>query len=204
MTAASFDIMPSTAEPHPDANFSIVSAIRTIRGERVILDVDLATIYGVETKVLNQAVRRNRVKFPRDFIFQLTENEVLAQNRSQFVTGSTQRHRGLQSLPYAFTEHGAIMAATILKSPQAVQMSVFVVRAFVKMRAALSDTRELARKLAALEKELTARLDTHETAIVGVLQRIMALLDPPAAAMEQPKREIGLHAHLPSPPVDKD
>ena len=176
---------------------AISSAIRTIRSERVILDVDLATIYGVETKVLNQAVRRNRDKYPRDFIFQLTENETLAQNRSQFVTGSTQRHRGLQSLPYAFTEHGAIMAATILKSPQAVQMSVFVVRAFVKMRAALSDTRELARKLASLEKEPTARLDTHETAIVGVLQRIMALLDPPAAAVDHPKREMGFHAHLP-------
>ncbi len=204
MPAASIDTMTSTAAPHPDTKFSISSAIRTIRGERVILDVDLATIYGVETKALNQAVRRNRGKFPRDFIFQLTENEGLAQNRSQFVTGSTQRHRGLQSLPYAFTEHGAIMAATILKSPQAVQMSVFVVRAFVKMRAALSDTRELARKLAALEKELTTRLDTHETAIVGVLQRIMALLDPPAVAMEQSKREMGFHAHLPSPPVDKD
>jgi len=179
---------------------AISSAIRTIRGERVILDVDLAVIYGVETKALNQAVRRNREKFPRDFIFQLTENESLENNRSQIVTGSTQRHRGLQSLPYAFTEHGAIMAATILKSPQAVQMSVFVVRAFVKMRAALSDTRELARKLAALEKELTARLDTHETAIVGVLQRIMALLDPPAAAVEHPKREMGFHAHLTDEP----
>jgi len=113
--------------------------------------------------------------------------------RSQIVTASK---RNVRHRPYAFTEHGAIMAATILKSPQAVQMSVFVVRAFVKMRAALSDTRELARKLATLEKELTARLDTHETAIVGVLQRIMALLDPPAAAVEQPKREMGFHAHL--------
>lgn len=188
--------MPAAIEPHPDSKFSIGSAIRTIRGERVILDVDLAAIYGVETKALNQAVRRNRDKFPRDFIFQITENEAVAQNRSQIVTGSTQRHRGRQSLPYAFTEHGAIMAATILKSPQAVQMSVFVVRAFVRMRAALSDTRELARKLASLEKELTARLDTHETAIIGVLQRIMALLDPPAAPPEPPKREMGFHASL--------
>lgn len=201
MPAASIDAMPSTAAPHPDTKFSISSAIRTIRGERVILDVDLATIYGVETKVLNQAVRRNRDKFPRDFIFQVDDNETLANMRSQIVTASK---RNVRHRPYAFTEHGAIMAATILKSPQAVQMSVFVVRAFVKMRAALSDTRELARKLAALEKELTTRLDTHETAIVGVLQRIMALLDPPAAAMEQSKREMGFHAHLPSPPVDKD
>ncbi len=160
-------------------NTAISSAIRTIRGERVILDVDLAAIYGVETKVLNQAVRRNRDKFPRDFIFQVADDEILANMRSQIVTASK---RNVRHRPYAFTEHGAIMAATILKSPQAVQMSVFVVRAFVKMRAVLSDTRELARKLATLEKELTARLDTHETAIVGVLQRIMALLDPPAAS----------------------
>lgn len=201
MPAASIDIMPSTAAPNPDTKFPISSAIRTIRGERVILDVDLATIYGVETKVLNQAVRRNRDKFPRDFIFQIDDNDTLANMRSQIVTASK---RNVRHRPYAFTEHGAIMAATILKSPQAVQMSVFVVRAFVKMRAALSDTRELARKLAALEKELTTRLDTHETAIVGVLQRIMALLDPPAAAMEQSKREMGFHAHLPSPSVDED
>jgi hypothetical protein len=90
--------------------------------------------------------------------------------RSQFVTASK---RNIRHLPFAFTEHGAIMGATILKSPQAVQMSVFVVRAFVKMRTAFTSTRDLARKLAALEKELTARLDTHESAIVGVLQRIV-------------------------------
>ncbi len=82
--------------------------------------------------------------------------------------------------PYAFTEHGAIMAATVLNSPRAVQMSVFVVRAFVRMRAVLTDNRELARKLAALEKELTSRLDIHESAIVDVLRRIMDLIDPPA------------------------
>lgn len=194
MPADSIDAMSITSEPHPDSKFSISSAIRTIRGERVILDVDLAAIYGVETKVLNQAVRRNRDKFPRDFIFQISDNEMLGNMRSQFVTASK---RNVRHRPFAFTEHGAIMAATILKSPQAVQMSVFVVRAFVRMRAALSDTRELARKLATLEKELTARLDTHETAIVGVLQRIMALLDPPAAPVEPPKREMGFHAHLP-------
>jgi len=167
----------------------------------VILDVDLAKIYGVETRALNQAVRRNREKFPPDFLFQLTVDEFITLNRSQNVTGSTQRHRDIHSRPFAFTEHGSIMAATILKSPQAVQMSVFVVRAFVKMRAAFTDTRELARKLAALEKELTARLDTHETAIVGVLQRIMALLDPPAAPPEPPKREMGFHATLKAKPL---
>ena len=97
--------------------------------------------------------------------------------------------------PFAFTEHGAIMAANILNSPQAVQMSVFVVRAFVKMRSLLTDTRELAKKLAALETELKSRLDSHETAIVDVLQRIMLLLDPPPGP-ETPAKEMGFHTIL--------
>ncbi|MBI4623470.1 MAG: ORF6N domain-containing protein [Verrucomicrobia bacterium] len=171
----------------------IEGGIHTVRGERVILDADLARIYGVETRTLNQAVNRNRDKFPPDFLLQLTSPEVLAVNRSQIVIGSSQRHRDPNSRPFAFTEHGAIMAANILNSPQAVQMSVFIVRAFIKMRAALTDTRELARKLAELEEELKSRLDTHETAIVDVLQRIMALLDPPPPLPEPPRREIGFH-----------
>src|SRR4051812_8425343 len=93
---------------------SIDPVIHTLRGERMILDADLATIYGVPTKVLNQAVKRNREKFPSDFIIQLTGSEALALNRSQIVTGSLQRHRDSRSRPYAFTEHGAIMAANIL------------------------------------------------------------------------------------------
>lgn len=180
----------------PPSGLHIDGAIRTVRGERVILDADLAAIYGVGTKVLNQAVRRNRIKFPPDFILQLSKGEVSALNRSQVVTGSLQRHRDPRTRPFAFTEHGAIMAANILNSPQAVQMSVFVVRAFVKMRGVLTDTRELARKLAALEDEIKGRLDTHETAIVDVLQRIMALLEPPAPRPEPPQREMGFHSSL--------
>jgi hypothetical protein len=185
--------------------------IHTIRDERVILDADLASIYGVQTKVLNQAVRRNREKFPPDFVFQLTRAEAIdlqhARNqgdailRSQIVTLKHGRH--VKHLPFAFTEHGAIAAAFMLNSPQAVKMTVFVVRAFVKMRAALTDTRDLARKLAALEDELKARLDTHETAIVDVLQRIMALLDPPPPPPEPPAREMGFHATLKSPAASK-
>jgi hypothetical protein len=175
---------------------AIDSVIHTIRGERVILDADLARIYGVETRALNQAVKRNLEKFPPDFLLQLTGGELLALNQSQIVTGSSQRHRDPRARPYAFTEHGAIMVANLLNSPQAVQMSVFVVRAFIAMRAALTDTRELARKLATLEKELTARLDTHETAIVDVLQRIMALLEPPPPAPETPAKEMGFHAAI--------
>ena len=185
-------------------------AIRQVRGERVLLDSDLASIYGVQTRVLNQAVRRNREKFPPDFLFQLTAAEASALMRSQIVIASaaarkpmrsqtvTASKRNLRHRPFAFTEHGAIMAANILNSAAAVQMSVFVVRAFIKMRATLSDTRELARKLASLEKELKTRLDTHESAIVDVLQRVMALLDPPSTP-EPPAREMGFHATLKAP-----
>lgn len=161
--------------------------IHEIRGQKVMLDRDLAEVYGVTTKVLNQAVKRNANRFPVDFAFQVTRQEV-ASLRSQFVT--SKGRGGRRYLPYAFTEHGAIMAANILNSPRAVQMSVFVVRAFVKMRAVLSDTRELARKLAALEKELKDRLGVHEAAIVTILQRVMDIIDPPASP-EPPKKRIG-------------
>lgn len=162
--------------------------IVTIRGEKVILDSDLAALYGVETGVLNRAVKRNRDRFPSDFLIRLTreEFEVL---RCQ--TGISKGKGGRRYVPHAFTEHGAIMAATVLNSPQAVQMSVFVVRAFVAMRAALSDTAALARKLAALEREVKARLDGHDTAIVDVLRRFMEILDPPPLPEPPPKPSIG-------------
>ena len=177
--------------------------LHVLRGERIILDVDLAGIYGVPTKRLNEQVKRNLGRFPADFLFQLTVSEFdalrsqiatshISGNRSQFATGS-QKHRDPRFLPYAFTEHGTIMAANVLNSPQATQMSVFVVRAFVKMRGVLSDSRQLARKLAELEKELKGRLDLHETAIVEVLQRVMDLLDPPPQP-EPKRRQIGFHA----------
>lgn len=174
---------------------TIASVIRTIRGQKVILDSDLARIYGVPTKALNQAVKRNLRRFPNDFLFQLTLEEVADLNRSQFVTGS-QKHRDPRLLPYAFTENGAIMAANVLNSPEAVRMSVFVVRAFVQMRDLLGSTKELAKQLAELEKKLTARLDGHESAIVKVLQRLMNILDPPPPPPEPetPKRRIGFHA----------
>ena len=174
-------------------------AIFTVRGQKVILDADLAMVYGVQTKVLNQAVKRNADKFPDDFMFRLTAQELTAL-RSQIVTSKQERIRsqsatrsgkgGRRYLPYAFTEHGAIMAATVLNSPRAVQMSVFVVRAFVRMRAALTDTRELTRKLSALEREVKARLDTHDAAIVDILARIMDMIDPPEFA-EPRRKQIG-------------
>jgi phage regulator Rha-like protein len=180
--------------------------IYEVRGERVMLDSDLASIYGVETKALNRAVKRNRDRFPRDFVFQLSEDEWKnlryqigtsssdRKDRSlryQIGTLNTGRGRHRKYLPYVFTEHGAIMAANVLNSARAVQMSVFVVRAFLKMRALLGDKRDLAQKLAALEKELKKRLDVHEAIIVTILQRVMDIIDPPALPPPPAKPRIG-------------
>jgi hypothetical protein len=186
------------------ATENIEQQILTLRQQRVILDADLAAIYGVPTKRLNEQVKRNRKRFPADFIFRLTKSEwlsvmsqapslqALETNRSQFATGS-QKHRDPSLLPYAFTENGAIMAANVLNSPQAVRMSVFVVRAFVKMREILARNDDLRKELRELEQKLTSRLDGHEAAIVDVLQRIMLLLEPPpeTEAPETPRRQIG-------------
>jgi len=161
------------------AESNLQDRIFTIRGEKVILDSDLAEIYGVETKRLNEQVRRNTDRFPSDFSFELTQGEAddVKRLRSQFATLKRGQHR--KYLPRVFTEHGALMAANVLNSPRAVEMSVFVVRAFTKMRTALSDTRDLARKLATLEREVKSRLDSHDAAIVDVMQRILDLIDPP-------------------------
>jgi len=160
--------------------------IITCRGTKVILDETLAGIYGVTTKRLNEQVKRNSARFPEDFCFQLTREE-LSSIRSQFATAVK---RNVRYTPYAFTEHGAIMAANVLNSSRAVQMSVFVVRAFIKMRTTLGDTRDLARKLAKLEKELKDQLGVHESAIVDVLQRIMNIIDPPPEPEPPPRRRI--------------
>ena len=166
----------------------IEECIYTVRGQRVMLDSDLAAVYGVDTRALNRAVKRNRDRFPDDFAFQLARQEV-ANLMYQIGTSSSQ-YGGRRKPTLVFTEHGAIMAANVLNSKQAVQMSVFVVRAFIKMRVVLSDNRGLARKLAALEKELKDRLDVHEAAIVTILQRVMDIIDPPALP-EPPKKAIG-------------
>jgi hypothetical protein len=185
---ASKPMTTASAPVAPDIDSLIVE----IRGQRVILDADLARLYGVPTKALNQAVKRNGARFPEDFLFKLTAEEIKQLNRSQIVT-SNQGRGGRRYSPHAFTEHGAIMAANILNSTRAAQMSVFVVRAFVKMRSLLTDTRELARKLAALEQELKGRLNVHEAAIVEFMQRIMKILDPPPPPPEPPPPEIGFH-----------
>ena len=166
----------------------IEKSIYLLRGQKVMLDRDLATIYGVPTFRFNEAVRRNIKRFPEDFMFQLTREEVeilISQNAM-----SKPGRGGRRTLPYAFTEHGAIMAANVLNSPRAVQMSVFVVRAFVRMRSIMNDTRELARRLSMLEKELKERLDVHESAVVSILQRMMDIIDPPELP-GPPRKTIG-------------
>lgn len=159
----------------------IERAILSIRGEKVMLDSDLAELYGVETKALNQAVKRNLDRFPPDFMFQLTAMEVFNLNRSQFVTGS-QKHRDPRFPPYAFTEHGALMLANVLNSERAAQTSVQVVRAFVRLRQMLASNAELARKLEAMEKKYDRRFKI-------VFDAIRQLMSPP----EPKRREIGFH-----------
>jgi len=172
---------------------TVESRILNIRGQKVILDSDLAAIYGVPVKRLSEQCKRNSKRFPPDFLFQLSREEFL-NLRSQIATSSS-GHGGRRFLPYAFTENGAVMAANVLNSPQAVRMSVFVVRAFVRMRELLSGSRELAMELKKLEAKLTARLDVHETAIVDVLRRIMTLLEP-APAPPVPEKSMGFHTTM--------
>lgn len=170
----------------------------TIRGQKVILDADLAMLYGVTTKNLNKAVKRNRRRFPRDFLFQLTPAEV-AGLRFQNGTAKSCARGGTRYLPYAFTENGAVMAANVLRSPQAVRLSVFVVRAFIQRRDLLSsNSRELATELRTLETKLTSRLDEHEIMIIDVLRRIMDLIDPPPLPPLEGK-SMGYHTTLQRP-----
>ena len=169
----------------------IARDILVLRGQRVIIDSDLAALYGVTTKRFNEQVRRNRERFPEDFMFQLTAQEAAAL-RSQFATLKTGRGQHRKYLPYAFTEHGAIMAASVLNSPRAVEMSVYVVRAFVRLREMLASNRELARQFAQLEDRLEKKLSDHDDAIAAILSAIRQLMNP-----SPPKRRpIGFTADL--------
>jgi hypothetical protein len=153
------------------------SKIFHLRGQRVILDRDLAELYGVQVRHLNQQVKRNAKRFPPAFRFQLSAHEwkIL---RSQDVIPS-EGHGGARYRPYAFTEHGAIMAATVLNSERAIEMSVFVVLAFVRMRRAIAGNRNILTKLAELER----RLESHDTEIQGLMDAIRELISP-----EEPNR----------------
>ena len=169
----------------------IAGSILFLRDKRVLLDAELAALYGVTTKRLNEQVKRNAARFPEDFLFRLSPAEVETLNRSQFATGS-QKHRDPRFPPNAFTEHGAIMASMVLNSPRAVEMSVYVIRAFVHLREVLSSNRELARRFAQLETRLDKKLLEHDRAIAAILSAIRDLMNPPA-----PKhRPIGFTADL--------
>ncbi len=165
----------------------ITHAILVLRGQRVILDRDLAAIYGVTTKRLNEQVKRNAERFPEDFMFQLTPEEAEL-SRSQFATLKPGRGQNIKYRPYAFTEHGAIQAANVLSSPRAIKMGVFVVRAFVKLRQMLASNKELPQRVDELER----KLQTHDRAIVDILKAIRQLMNPPPPA----RRPIGFTADL--------
>lgn len=171
----------------------------------MILDADLARLYGVTTKVFNQAVKRNVSRFPKDFAFQLTTAEVTnlrsqtvasnretledcedTENRSQIVTGS-QKHRDLRFRPWAFTEHGALMAANILRSERAIHMSVFVVRAFGRLREHIVANQAILKRLAEIDRTLLQ----HDSSLLDLYEKLLPLLQPPPATL---KRRIGFQA----------
>jgi phage regulator Rha-like protein len=167
----------------------ITHCIVLIRDQKVLLDSDLASLYGVATKHFNQQVRRNAARFPADFMFQLTDQE-LESLRLQNATLERGRGKHRKYRPYVFTEHGAIMAATILNSARAIEMSVYVVRAFVRLRELLASNAELSRRLDELETRLTQKLETHDQAITGILQMLRDLMNTPQT------RAIGFTADL--------
>ncbi len=187
----------------------IAKAIHWVRGEKVLLDFDLATLYGVPTKTLNQAVKRNATRFPEDFMFQLSaeetrflrsqfvtaksqaaDNQWILPNWSQFVT-SSRKHRGRRYRPYAFTEQGVAMLSSVLNSERAVKVNIAIMRAFVKLRQTLETNRELARKFSELEK----RVGKHDEEIDAILEAIRQLMAPP----EKARREIGFHIREKAP-----
>jgi ORF6N domain-containing protein len=159
----------------------IESSILLVRGHKVLLDADLAALYGVETRVLNQAVKRNRERFPADFMFPLSAKELEAW-RSHAVMSNPGARMGLRRAPFAFTEHGALMAATVLNSPRAVETSVYVVRAFIRLRQFLATHKDLARRL----EEHERKLSTHDQAIAGLMNTIRTLMAPPEPPRRRP------------------
>jgi hypothetical protein len=175
-----------------------VRAILVLRGRRVMLDADLATLYGVTTKRLNEQIRRNLDRFPADFMWQLTGEEYAAL-RSQIATSKpipSGRRGGRRYLPNVFTEHGAIQAANVLNSPRAVEMGIYVVRAFVQLRDLLASNKDLARRLDQLEARLEKKLAAHDEAIAAMLSAIRQLMNPSA-----PKRRgIGFTASIEEKP----
>ena len=186
--------MKRAAPPVPDEH--IADRIFVVRGEKLLLDEDLATLYGVTTKRLNEQVRRNVSRFPRDFAFRLTNQEV-AILRSQFATSRSRPVRqwgGRRYAPLAFTEHGALMAATVLNTPRAIEVSVYVVRAFVRLREVLATHKVLAAKLAELESKteaLAVRHDALAATTRAQFKDVIEALRTLMAAPRETKRPIG-------------
>jgi hypothetical protein len=165
---------------------AIASRILLVRGLRTMLDADLATLYGVQTKVLVQAVKRNLARFPQDFMFQLSSEE-WANLRSQIVTSSSS-HGGRRTAPYAFTEQGVAMLSSVLSSERAIAVNIEIMRAFVRLRDLLASNKELAKRFAELERRLERRLHDHDRAIADILDAIRQLMAPSPGS---PKRRIG-------------
>ena len=166
-------------EPALVAIERIENRILLIRGQKVMIDADLAELYGVPTRVLNQAVKRNSERFPEDFMFSFTPDE-----KAEVVTNCDHlaRLKFSSSLPFAFTEHGAIMAANVLNSQRAVEASVYVVRAFIRQREMIASNKELTAKLNELERKLT----THDQAIAGLINAMRELMAPPPQPRKRP------------------
>ena len=167
----------------------VQSRILVIRGQKVILDSDLASLYGVSTFRLNEQVKRNKSRFPEEFVFQLNKEE-FKNLTSQFAISSSSGSGwgGRRTLPYAFTEHGAIMAASVLNSARAVQVSIFVVRAFVQLRLEVSKHKELAEKL----QQLETKVEKHDKQLGALITAIRQLLQPPGEI--KPKTPFGFHS----------
>jgi ORF6N domain len=168
----------------------ITRAITIVRGHKVLLDTQLATLYGVATRVLIQAVKRNHERFPEDFMLQLTADE-WASLRSQIETSKPQRG-GRRYRPYAFTEQGVAMLSSVLSSPRAIAVNIQIMRAFVQMRELLNSNKELARQFTQLEARLSKRLGDHDQAIAAILSAIRQLMEAPAPK----KRGIGFTAKI--------
>jgi phage regulator Rha-like protein len=178
--------MSSRADENANVGRSLV--IHVIRGHRVVLDSELAQAFGVETKAFNQTIRRNSKNFPADFAFKLTYQE-LANLRSQSVTSSL-AHGGRRHPPFVFTEHGVIMAAALLRSDRAIAMSVYVVRAFIRMREELATSAAILKRLAEIDEKLLR----HDVALRDVYAKLLPLLQP---LPEPPRRQIGFHRETP-------
>jgi phage regulator Rha-like protein len=172
----------STSLVHPE---QIEQAVLLIRGRRVILDRDLAALYGVDTKQLKRAVRRNINRFPEDFMFQLTDIEAQSYACSRCQIGTLKRGQNIKYLPYAFTQEGVAMLSSVLNSPRAVQVNIAIMRVFVRLRETLALHRELAQKLDELERKIEAHDDS--------IRELFAAIRELAAVPEKPDREIGFH-----------